>query len=92
MSCRPHVSMPIAELVALLEASLLFALQLLIASHPDLLAPPEEADTIGPAPPLFGARRILAAVRELNDALDNYRDILHHLPSSKPDAEDDIPF
>ena len=92
MSSRSHVSMPIPELVALLEASLLFSIQMLVQRHPDLLAPPEEADTIRPAPPLFGARRILAAVRDLNDALDTYRDILHNLPTEKHGADDDIPF
>jgi hypothetical protein len=82
--------MPIHELVALLEASLLFVIQLLIARHPELLAPPEEAARNTP-PPLYGARRILDAVRELNQALDSYRVILHDLPSSTT-GDDDIPF
>ncbi len=90
MSQRSHVSMPVPELVTLLEASLLFVIQLLIARHPDLLAPPEEV-TGNPPPPLYGARRILAAVRELNHALDSYRVILHDLPGSTA-GDDDIPF
>jgi hypothetical protein len=92
MSCPSHISIPIPELVALLEASLLFSIQMLVRRHPDLLAPPEEAGTIRPALPLFGARRILAAVRDLNDALDTYRDILHNLPAEEHGADDDIPF
>jgi hypothetical protein len=84
--------MPISELVALLEASLLFVIQLLIARHPDLLAAPEEAEDIRPDPPLYGARRILAAVRELNNALDGYRAVLHQLPRPTLDSDDDIPF
>lgn len=90
MSQPSHVSIPIPELVTLLEATLLFVIQLLIARHPDLLDAPEEA-TRCPPPPLYGARRILAAVRELNHALDNYRVILHDLPGSTA-GDDDIPF
>ncbi len=90
MSQRSHVSLPLPELVALLEATLLVVIQLLIARHPDLLAPPEEI-TRNPPPPLYGARRILAAVRELNHALDSYRVLLHDLPRSTAD-NDDIPF
>jgi hypothetical protein len=93
MSPRSQVSMPIHELVTLLEASLLFVIQLLIARHPDLLAAPEEVEGLRPDPPLYGARRILAAVRELNNALDNYRAVFHQLPRSTPGRDDDdIPF
>jgi hypothetical protein len=90
VSQRSHVVLPIPELVVLLEATLLFVIQLLIARHPDLLDAPEEADR-HPPPPLYGARRILAAVRELNHALDSYRVILHDLPGSTT-GKDDIPF
>jgi hypothetical protein len=91
MSLRPHVSLPISELVTLLEASLLFVLQWLIARHPDLLAAPEEAETIRPAIPLYGARRLLAAIRELSHALENYHEALHDRPRSSA-GDDDIPF
>jgi len=89
---RPHISLPVAELLPLLEAALLFVIQLLIAQHPDLLAPPEEATTMRPAPPLRAAHRILDAVRELNHALDSYRAALPDLPGSGAGADDDIPF
>jgi hypothetical protein len=92
MSPRSHVSMPIAEIVTLLEASLLFVIQLLIARHPELLAAPEEAQCLRPDPPLYGARRILAAVRELNNALDGYRAVLHQLPRPSIGGDDDFPF
>lgn len=88
---RPHVSLPITELLPLLESALLFVIQLLIAQHPDLLAPPEEATTMRPAPPLRAAHRILDAVRELNHALDSYRDVLPSMPRSSS-RTDDFPF
>jgi hypothetical protein len=88
---RPHVSLPIAELLPLLEATLLFVIQLLIAQHPDLLAPPEEPTPGRPAAPLRAAHRLLDAVRELNHALDSYRAILTTLSGSGP-TDDDFPF
>ncbi len=88
---RPHVSLPIAELLPLLEAALLFVIQLLIAQHPDLLTPPDEATTGRPAPPLRAAHRLLDAVRELNHALDTYRAILPTISGSGP-TDDDFPF
>jgi hypothetical protein len=89
---RPHVSLPIAELLPLLEAALLFVIQLLIAHHPDLLAPPDEATTVRPPPPLRAAHRLLDAVRELNLALDSYRDILPPMSRSGSPTDDDFPF
>jgi hypothetical protein len=88
---RPHVSLPIAELLPLLEAALLFVIQLLIAQHPDLLAPPEEPTPGRPAAPLRAAHRLLDAVRDLNLALDSYRAILPTMSSSGP-TDDDFPF
>jgi hypothetical protein len=84
--------MPISDLVVLLEATLLFAIQLLIADNPDLLASPEEDDTIRSRVPLCGARRILAAIRELNYALESYRNAFHDGPGSSYGDNDDIPF
>jgi hypothetical protein len=89
---RPHVSLPIAELLPLLEAALLFVIQLLIAQHPDLLAPPDETTTGRPPPPLRAAHRLLDAVRELNLALDSYRDILPTMSGSASPIDDDFPF
>jgi hypothetical protein len=85
-----HVSLPVAELLPLLEAALLFVIQLLIAQHPDLLAPPDEVTTVHPAAPLRAAHRLLEAVREMNHALDTYRDVLPTTPGSH--ADDDFPF
>ncbi len=87
------VTLPIPEPLALLDATLLFVIQVLIAQHPDLLAPPEEPAPRTPG--LRAARRIFEAVRELHAALDGYRDFL---PAEHPKAPadqrlgDDIPF
>ena len=90
MPPRRNVSMPVAELLPLLEAAMLFVIQLLIAQHPDLLAPPEDTTTLRPAAPLRAAHRLLDAVRELNHALDSYRDVLPTITSIHSD--DDFPF
>ena len=87
------VSLPIPEPLALLDATLLFIIQVLIAQHPDLLAPPEQ-----PAPRTSGlraARRIFEAVRELHAALDTYRTFLpadHLTTPADEQLDDDIPF
>lgn len=88
-----HVSLPVPEPLALLDATLLFVIQVLIAQHPALLAPPEEPAPRTPG--LRAARRIFEAVRELHAALDTYRAFL---PADHPRLQgdeplgDDIPF
>lgn len=83
------VSLPLPEPVALLDATLLFLIQVLIARHPDLLTPPDTPSP-SPAPGLRAARRILDGVRELHQALELYRLCL---PDVSPAAgSDDIPF
>lgn len=87
------VSLPIPEPFALLDATLLFIIQVLIAQHPDLLAPPEQPAPRTPG--LRAARGIFEAVRELHDALDTYRALLpdrHPLSLGNERPEDDIPF
>jgi len=87
-----HVSLPVPEPLALLDATLLFVIQVLIAQHPALLAPPEENDDAHH--PLRAARHILLAVREVHYALDSYRAILPDKPGfmAGDGAEDDFPF
>jgi hypothetical protein len=87
------VTLPTPDPLALLDATLLFVIQVLIAQHPNLLAPPE--DSAPRTPRLRGARRIFEAVREVHAALDSYRSFLPDEPSwalgdERPD--DDIPF
>jgi hypothetical protein len=89
------VPLPVPEPLALLDATLLFLIQVLIAQQPDLLALPEEHDdTRIPAYPLRAARHILLAVREVHYALDIYRAVLPDKPGfmSAASAEDDFPF
>jgi len=88
-----NVTLPIPEPLALLDATLLFLIQVLLAQHPDLLAPPEESTPRNPG--VRSARRIFDAIRELHAALDSYRAFL---PADHPQAlgderpGDDIPF
>ena len=94
----PSVSLPIPEPLALLDATLLFIIQVLIARHPDLLAPPE-TPVPHPAPGLRAARRILDAVREVHHVLEIYGVVLPDAPApslgehlAENDHQDDIPF
>jgi hypothetical protein len=73
--------------MALLDATALFVIQLLIAQHPQLLdAPEEQRDTH--LPRFHPARLLLSAARELHHALDLYRACL----PSQTGADEDIPF
>jgi hypothetical protein len=88
-----HVPIPVPEPLALLDATLLFVIQVLIAQHPALLAAPEDS-TPPPAYPLRAARHVLLAVREVHYALDSYRAMLADKPGllGRVDAEDEIQF
>jgi hypothetical protein len=90
-----EVTMPGPEPLALLDATLLFLVQVLIAQHPDLLLPPELPEP-RPPPGLRAAQRLLDGVRELHHALDAYRAMLPEARATEGrgaiSAEDDIPF
>ena len=88
---RPlHVSLPIADPLALVDATLLFLIQVLIAKHPELLAAPEEERL--PAPGTRAARHILDAIRQVHHAIETYGDFLPSTRSRGNDNDDDIPF
>jgi hypothetical protein len=87
----PHVSLPVPEPLALIDATLLFLVQVLLAKHPHLYAPPEEQAEACPPPGARAARHILDAVREVHHALESYRAFLPDTLSSV-EREDDIPF
>jgi hypothetical protein len=90
----PDVTLPVPEPLALLDATLLFLVQILIAQHPDLLLPPELPEP-RPPPGLRAAQRLLDGVRELHQALDIYRAVLPEARAAEGrggTAEDDIPF
>lgn len=89
------LTIPLGEPIALLDATLLFIIQLFLAQHPDMLAPPE-SNLAQPPPRLRHARRILDAVRELHLALQSY-DALRQDASrahlyGAAHHDDDIPF
>jgi hypothetical protein len=95
MLSTSSLPLPVPEPLALLDATLLFLIQVLIAQQPDLLATPDEHDnTRHPASPLRAARHILLAVREVHYALDTYRAFLPDKPGFMADAgaDDDFPF
>lgn len=92
----PSVLLPMPEPVALLDATLLFIIQVLLARHPDLLAPPE-VPVPHPHPSLRAARRMLDAVRDLHYALDSYRAVIPDTPALSlgdraADEDNDFPF
>lgn len=85
-----QVSLPVAEPLALIDATLLFVLQVLLAKHPDLLAPAALSE-LRPSPAPRAARHLFDAVRELHHALETYRSSLPDAPPLSP-GDDDIPF
>jgi hypothetical protein len=88
-----HVSLPVPEPLALLEATLRFLIQVLIAQQPDLLKLPDEPLPTSSPHPLRAARHVLEVVRELHYALDTYRACLPDKPGYMNAAlDDDIPF
>jgi hypothetical protein len=89
------VRLPVPEPLVLLDATLLFLIQVLIAQQPELLAQPEEPDdALHPPAPPPAARHILLAVREVHYALDAYRAFLPDKPGfvAGACADDDFPF
>lgn len=83
------VRLPVLEPLALIDATLLFAVQVLIAQHPDLLAPPE-VPVLRPSPGLRAARHLFDAIRELHHAVESYRGFLP--TEAELRTSDDIPF
>jgi hypothetical protein len=89
------VCLPVPEPLALIDATLLFAVQVLIARHPELLLPPE-VPVLHPPPGLRTARRLLDGIRDLHRAMEAYRDLVPAAPGdghgAREDLDDDIPF
>jgi len=77
------ISLHVPEPLALIDATLLFTLQILVARHPDLLLPHEDAPPC-PPPAVLAARELLGAIRELHLALENYRDTTRPRDPSSP--------
>lgn len=88
-------SPPVPEPLPLLQTTLAFTVQVLIARHPELLAPPEEA-LPRPTRVLAAARQVVAILEGLHYALEEYRASLPIPPPPMRDVDphlnDDIPF
>jgi hypothetical protein len=91
MTRPPHVSLPVSDPLALIDATLLFLVQVLLAKHPDLAEPPDD-DEPRPPPALRAARHILGAIREVHYAIETYNAFLPTPPTPRAGAGDDIPF
>lgn len=76
------ITLHVPEPLALIDATLLFTVQVLIARHPELLEPPEEP-VLHPSPALRAARQLLDGIRELHGAIDAYRE---DLPTAQFDS------
>jgi hypothetical protein len=81
--------------LALIDATLTFTVQVLIAQHPELLLPPE-VPILRPPPGLRAARHVLTAIKELHHVLESYQAMAADSPSrttsARPAGADDIPF
>jgi hypothetical protein len=95
MPSTDSLSLHVPEPLALIDATLLFTVQVLVARHPELMLPPEVA-LLHPPPGLRAARRLLDGVRELHHAIELYRALLPgahgDCRSLCGDDSDDIPF
>jgi hypothetical protein len=88
-------SLRLPDPLALVDATLAFTVQVLIAQHPELLLPPE-IPVLRPPPGLRAAHHVLDAIKNLHRALESYQAIA---ADPRPDAADpaprrvdDIPF
>jgi hypothetical protein len=88
----PVVSFPVSEPLALIDATLLFLIQVLLARHPDLGAPPDSGARPRPPPGTRAAHHIIDAVREVHNAIELYNATLPDTISPGGAADDDIPF
>jgi hypothetical protein len=89
------ISLHVPEPLALIDATLLFTVQVLVARHPELLLPPE-VPVLHPPPGLRAARHLLDGIRDLHRAINAYRDDLPSthgdIRGSAGDLDDGIPF
>jgi hypothetical protein len=91
MPRSPHVSLPVSEPIALIDATLLFLVQVLLAKHPDLYPPHETEAEPRPPPGVRAAHHILDAIREVHHAIEVYNAALPDT-LSPGGGTDDIPF
>jgi hypothetical protein len=91
MPRSPQISLPVSEPIALIDATLLFLVQVLLAKHPELYPSHETEPEPRPPPGVRAAHHILDAIREVHRAIEIYNAAL--LDSLAPArGTDDIPF
>lgn len=88
----PAVSLPVAEPLALIKATLLFLVQVLLARNPELYAPPESGIEPRHPPGTRAAHHIIDATREVHNAIEIYSAALPDTMSPGSAADDEIPF
>ena len=90
MPPSPKVSLPIANPITLIDATLLFLVQVLLANHPELAV--DDDDEHRHPPTLRAARHILGAIREVHYAIETYNAFLPSPLPPRGTADDDIPL
>lgn len=88
--CPPSIP-GLPDPLALIDATALFVIQVLLAQYPELLEAPEEVPAFQPRP-LQHARLLFTSVRELQYAIEVYRACLPQTLAYADNADDDIPF
>ena len=91
MPRSPQVSLPVSEPIALIDATLLFLVQVLLAKHPELYPTHEMEAEPRPPPGVRAAHHILDAIREVHHAIEIYNAALPDT-LSPGGGNDDIPF
>jgi hypothetical protein len=86
-----HVSLPVSEPIALIDATLIFLVQVLLAKHPELYPTHETEAQPRPPPGVRAAHHILDAIREVHHAIEIYNAALPDT-LSPGGGNDDIPF
>ena len=87
----PPPSPLLPDPIALLDATALFVIQVLLAHYPELLDAHEDVSAFHPRP-LQHARLLFTSVRELQYAIEVYRACLPQTLADADTAIDDIPF
>jgi len=86
-----QISLPVSEPIALIDATLLFLVQVLLAKHPELYPTHETEAEPRPPPGVRAAHHILEAIREVHHAIEVYNAVLPDT-LSPGGGNDDIPF